>query len=521
MWVLCGLSLPLHANAQDVRLALLVGNQYGWSGEPHLKHVIKGDLEPMKQALVKSGFKVFALLSNQSADSLRKTFKKLIARSLRHPRPTTFFFYYSGHADKAYFHMGPRIGKPLSYREFVSFLDKLRVKRRFAIIDACFSGEVIRKFGDLRKYQNLLNKGKKPKGVSLELEERDLRKHLPNQGQQVRGLQILSSSRGVAFESSKRRASVFTYHLLKGLKGEADIDKDGKISFNELFLYAKPKVQAETGQSPQQWLFRVGGDTYGFAPVYQGKLHIESNLTGKLRVKIGRFYWQQSKKKGALHLAVTTGKGYIHWQQGKICRHQSAHFTKGGKVSLKTHQGWTQISCKAQAFTDKGSVQLPLTEYEPFQKSHRWNFSLQSGIWAGSSVLHATGELAGAIMPGLRLRNFGLFVNIWGTSLTFHTGSYLQFGIELRGEAGFRRRWSAFELFAGGYLALGLLLQDANRNPSLSPYTHFGPTLSFHYWLSSTLALTLSVDFGLWPTMTNDAPNFPIIGAIRLGLLFG
>jgi uncharacterized caspase-like protein len=45
---------------------------------------------------------------------------------------------------------------------------------------------------------------------------------------------------------------VFTYYLLKGLKGEADFNKDGTVTAGELFAYVRDNVLKATGgdQSP-------------------------------------------------------------------------------------------------------------------------------------------------------------------------------------------------------------------------------------------------------------------------------
>lgn len=510
---------PTEVMARDVRLALLVGNQYGWDGDPKLDYVLKGDLNPMARTLRRLGFKIHTVLANRDADALRKTFRAILRNK---QRPTTFFFYYSGHADKKHFHMGPKGKRPLSYREFVSFLNRLKVKRRFAVIDACFSGEIIRKFGDLQQYRELVSKGKNPKGVAKELEERDLRQHLPNQGDKVRGLQILSSSQDLAFESKRRRSSVFTYHLLRGLEGAADIDKDGKISFNELFLYTKPKVRLETGQSPQQWLFRVGGETYGLAPVYESRLRIAAGLTGKLKVVVGSFYWQKEKRqRSPMHIAVTAGRGYIRWKRGKVCRHQSVLLAKGREAFVRAGQGWTRISCGRSFLASKGSIQLPPRQYDPLQRDNPWAFEMQLGFWGGSGVLRPSGEIAGSLGLGFRHRYFGLFVYGWGTSLNFADGDFVQLGVGLRPEVGYRGRWGKLDLFAGVYGALGLLLQDANQTLTPRVYGHFGPTMSLSYWISSHLSLLSQLDLGLWPTIVGGQTRVSFVGALRIGVRFG
>src|SRR5205823_6238342 len=39
---------------------------------------------------------------------------------------------------------------------------------------------------------------------------------------------------------------VFTYHVLEGLRGAADADRDGKVTVGELFEYVRRKVIEET-----------------------------------------------------------------------------------------------------------------------------------------------------------------------------------------------------------------------------------------------------------------------------------
>jgi uncharacterized caspase-like protein len=41
---------------------------------------------------------------------------------------------------------------------------------------------------------------------------------------------------------------VFTYYLIQGLKGKADIDQDGVISLDEVYGYVSREVPRATGQ---------------------------------------------------------------------------------------------------------------------------------------------------------------------------------------------------------------------------------------------------------------------------------
>lgn len=72
-----------------------------------------------------------------------------------------------------------------------------------------------------------------------------------------KGRAIITSSdiNEVSIESDKwgKGHGVFTYYLLEGLKGDADINKDRLVSVGELFRYVRHKVQFDTGrrQNPQ------------------------------------------------------------------------------------------------------------------------------------------------------------------------------------------------------------------------------------------------------------------------------
>ena len=69
------------------------------------------------------------------------------------------------------------------------------------------------------------------------------------------GLVILTASgpHEYGFESTEQGASIFTYYLTEGLRtGEADINSDGDVTFEELLAYTKRRVEArEEGQRPR------------------------------------------------------------------------------------------------------------------------------------------------------------------------------------------------------------------------------------------------------------------------------
>jgi len=57
-----------------------------------------------------------------------------------------------------------------------------------------------------------------------------------------------SSAKEVSQEMENLEHGVFTYYLLEGLRGKADLDGDGLIDTGEVYRYVSKKVPAATGE---------------------------------------------------------------------------------------------------------------------------------------------------------------------------------------------------------------------------------------------------------------------------------
>ncbi len=93
-----------------------------------------------------------------------------------------------------------------------------------------------------------------------------IKEHLGGPGGTGRVVITASNAVQYAFESGNRvgtpEPSVFTKALVDGLKsGEADRNRDGAVTINELFEYLADKVrEASPGQTPTKWEFNAEGD---------------------------------------------------------------------------------------------------------------------------------------------------------------------------------------------------------------------------------------------------------------------
>ena len=148
------------------------------------------------------------------------------------------FVFYSGHADAEALHLG---GTRLSLDELQNLTVGSPAQTRVLVVDSCRSGALTRVKGGRQ-------------GPSFEIRT--------SPAAAASGFAILTSSAAGedAQESDQLQASVFTHHLVSGLLGAADDNRDGRISIDEAFSYAAARTLASTALSlpgPQHPTYRL------------------------------------------------------------------------------------------------------------------------------------------------------------------------------------------------------------------------------------------------------------------------
>jgi hypothetical protein len=124
-------------------------------------------------------------------------------------------------------------GSALSMEELSRILQRLRSERVVLLIDSCFSGAA----GGRTPYE--------PNASSRGVITEEFLSRIASAGT-GRVILTASGSREVAQESERMGHGIFTYFLLEGLRGAADLDRDGRIDVDEIYRFVSQKVSAAT-----------------------------------------------------------------------------------------------------------------------------------------------------------------------------------------------------------------------------------------------------------------------------------
>jgi hypothetical protein len=234
---LVGCLLAAGPAAAEVRFALLIGANAGWSNDRPLRHA-ESDAERVQQALIEvGGFSPerVQLLKDPDTTELRAQLRRLADRVRSAGDDALVLFYYSGHADAQHLHLR---GLPMQWDELTLTLRDLPARVKVGLFDACRSGSVLGTKG-----------GGPVAAFEVKAEE------------PVTGFALLTSSGAdeLSQETRTLQGSVFTHHFVSGLKGAADLNHDGAVTLAEAYQYSFERTQADTAATavPQRPAFRV------------------------------------------------------------------------------------------------------------------------------------------------------------------------------------------------------------------------------------------------------------------------
>ncbi|MBN2090702.1 caspase family protein [candidate division KSB1 bacterium] len=240
-------------------------NKNGYNFLPHA--VI--DAESMKKLFVEEfkipAERVFLLLN---ADATKKNIENLLGDKLPKllAENDRLIIYFSGHgethttATNEYGYLIPFDGEKknlystcLSMNQIADFSNLIAARQILFIIDACYSG-----------IAGVIHKGGEDLEQLKKINEAQMKIFMESRGRQI-------MTAGTSKETARmgkvwNNHSVYTYYLMKGLKGEADWNKDSVVSTFELQVYLNTYVSKDTEnkQNPQLYYLDVSEGQFVF-----------------------------------------------------------------------------------------------------------------------------------------------------------------------------------------------------------------------------------------------------------------
>ena len=229
---------PIKAKPNKNAYAIVIGIEQYRQKLPKADYAV-ADAKTMTEYLTKvMGYpeeNVVTLTNDRaSLTDFIKYFEKWLPNNVE--KDSSVFIYYSGHGapnpmtGDAY--LVPYDGDPsfidqtgYSLKRLYESLGKLQAKEIIVALDSCFSGAGGR---------SVIAKGARPLVMNLESSFILSQK-----------IAVLSAASGEQISSSyeEKGHGLFTYFMLKGLKGEGDTNGDGKVEIGEIFEYIKPQVE--------------------------------------------------------------------------------------------------------------------------------------------------------------------------------------------------------------------------------------------------------------------------------------
>lgn len=215
------------------RFALVVANHDGGPGLPKLRYAGRDGARLADVLTELGGFSradILSVIDGDSAavlDTLDEV-ERRIADARRSGDEVVFVFYYSGHAQNGTLRLG---GSLLDMSTIKTRLETSSADVRLAFIDSCGAGAIVReKGGSLAP----------PFVVAVDASA--------GEGLSARGQVIITSSSAdeVSQESDDIQGSFFTHYLASGLRGDADRNRDGRVTLDEAYGYAYGRTVAAT-----------------------------------------------------------------------------------------------------------------------------------------------------------------------------------------------------------------------------------------------------------------------------------
>jgi hypothetical protein len=303
-------------------------------------------------------------------------------------------FYYSGHGGADALHIK---GKVFPRAEINSWFNLVGGDIRIMILDACESGDFLRQKG----------------GRVVDEEPIVIADSLRSKGSVI----LSASSRGErAQESDEYRGAVFTHHLVNGLQGIADYNRDMSVTLMEAFDYARAATRMEkiggreAAQNPSFDFDLVGESDPVLARLGSGRnrIHLTGLPPGQLDICEAGTYSFVNRVlltgRDSLVFVLPAGKYLLGYSHGEASMVSSVDLTWDGDVSItqkdfrkrpkalytaKGERSWVWnphgFDAEISRADFAGSFHAPMFQLGYTHHEYGWIRSLSLGFGSGSS----------------------------------------------------------------------------------------------------------------------------------------
>ncbi|WP_108076115.1 caspase family protein [Vitiosangium sp. GDMCC 1.1324] len=429
------LLLPARAPAETVRLLVSIGANVGAPEDPVLSFA-DDDAERVRRLFIELGgvrTDRAYLLVDPTATVVRQRLAEVAGRiaELRSSgNDVVLVVYVSSHARAGVLHLA---GTGLPLAELRDTTRQIGARLAVVIVDACESGTLAQRKG-----------GSAAPAYDVSLER------LPLRGQVI----ISSSGPGESSEEwDSLKGSLFTHHLLTGLRGDADAEGDGKVSLSEAYAYAYRRTVAgssSAGQHPAYaWDLSGTGELILTEPdVARSALVFPSAASGRFVVASqprSDVVAEVDKQSGRpLRLAVPPGRYLVRKRAGESTGLLEVELPYGGERRVQEEKlvwrRFTEVALKGGYVALRNSALLGLARLEsaPVRGSglrlagglgyrHTW------GSWWALGTLTATGASYRGVALDITERALGLGVSAGYRWMEWALVPHLGLSVELTG----------------------------------------------------------------------------------------
>lgn len=389
--LVASLAAPARADQASVApevatYALVVGSNAAGPGQTELRFA-EDDARRVAGVLTElGGYPAGSIdvVIKPTPSALRDHLTKLeqrVAADVRAGKQVRVFFYYSGHARATAIDLG---ADALPLAELRQRLFGSQATLTVVVLDACQSGAFSRV------------KGASP-AADFSFNSR--------QQLDASGVAVLASSTGseLSQESEQLRSSYFTHHLLVGLRGAGDANRDGQVSVDEAYRYAYHQTllaTAGTAVGSQHVTLEVELKGHGEVPLSfpraaSAAIELPAAIEGQALVQDKRaktVIAETHKVKGApIRIAVAPGEYEVTIREGNRLRR--CPLTAPGTVDLERCSIEAVVSATAKTarfdagWRIEGSLVLGNEASDPFVQTlteFGYKGGLTSAVYGGS-----------------------------------------------------------------------------------------------------------------------------------------